>query len=261
MPELLYSFIFVNYRSADLLEKALASLVGPLSGLSYEFILVNNDVSESARIEVLGKRYGAVMKLLPANYGFGKAANLGAAEAKGEVLFFLNPDAEFQKGNLLSLWGALEFFPKGIFGMLLKTASGRDEPWSSGDLPTLWRLFSGKFFRSKPMGTRVMRAGWVSGAALALRKEVFLSLGGFDESFFLYYEDVDLCARAEKNSFPVFSYPFLVFRHAGGESHVSHKSMKRAYFESQKKYFSKHGTQTEKTILSFLQPLYQKFFS
>jgi GT2 family glycosyltransferase len=94
----------------------------------------------------------------------------------------------------------------------------------------------------------------VSGCALFLRKDLFEELSGFDESFFLYYEDIDLCRRAKEKGITVSYRSDLPLIHLGGKSQPSLQAQKREYFRSQCRYFQKHRPYGERLLL----PLFQK---
>ncbi len=257
-PEI--SFIFVNFRSAQLLQQSLSSVhqMTARQGVVSEYIIVNNDSDERALVDRLAD-HAASPRIIHqlTNGGFGRANNAGALIASAEVLFFINPDTEVVKGNLQGLLAAFRYRPKALFGMSLIRVSGEREPWSAGAFPSLLRVVLSQIaprFSPRPWLARsIQKTDWVSGAALALRREFFRSLGGFDETFFLYFEDVDLAHRAAEAGGWVGVYPFIEFRHAGGQSHSSFREKKRSYYAGQKQYFRKWRPAYESAILSFGQ--------
>lgn len=258
------SLILVNHRSVSSLKRAVASLVSAgLPEARMEVIVVNNDVSERDRVEALSRRFGFRAVFLSENNGFGHAGNIGATNANGKILGFLNPDSVFDTGSLASL---VRFFSNhqevGIVGAGIVAHSGSiRERWSSGKPLTLLRLFRNKIgiFMGRKYweSNRPVSVGWVSGAALFIRKDVFRELSGFDERFFLYFEDMDLCVRAAASGFKTVLFPLLTFRHEGGKSFHSDIEKKRAYYESQDRYFDKHRPKWEGAIIHFFR---SKFF-
>lgn len=240
------SFIWVNFHSGVALQRSLASLDDHFNrtGLEIEYIVVNNDIAERALIEGLRQDFPRLKTVHSSkNIGFGQANMLGSRIARGKTLFFINPDTVFLGGSLTSLLAAFEYRPKAIYGMALETPDGIREPWSAGIYPTLFSLFRANFGlypRPLPWEARSVQAvGWVSGAALAIRKDFFQSLGGFDPRFFLYFEDVDLARRAKESGGYIGVYPFLRFLHAGGKSHKSIPAQKKYFHESQLRFFIK----------------------
>lgn len=257
MTKPLFSIIFVNYQSAEKLRQALCSLKMPLKDIPHEIRIINNDVHEQTAIDELGLEYGILVEHLTANYGFARANNIGAKKATGDILLFLNPDTLWVRGSFHSLAACIKSQGKALIGLRLLSEEGKDEAWSCGAFPSLpglfWRKIKTHLVRMPWENALFTQVDWVSGAGLALSKKVFDTLGGFDETFFLYYEDVDLSFRAEQAGVPTFRFPFLVFRHGRGQSHTSKKEMKQAYFKGQLLYFEKHRSLIEYKILTFLQ--------
>lgn len=260
------SFIFVNYRSAELLRQSLASVYRAAcqQGSPAEYIVVNNDSDERAIVDSLATHPASPRIIHQAiNEGFGRANNVGARIAAGEVLFFINPDTEMVRGGFPALLAAFRTRPQAIYGMALSQATGKREAWSAGAFPSLFRVvlsYVSPALLSHPWRARdIERTDWVSGAALAIRREFFHLLGGFDESFFLYFEDVDLARRATVAGGWVGVYPFIEFRHVGGQSHKTFREKKRAYYAGQRQYFSKWRPAYESVILSLGQRI-RSFF-
>lgn len=231
--------IFVNYRSIFHLSRALRSLErDPFFRENAQLIIVNQDDTEQRALSVLSEQRGCRL-IGRANHGFASGANSGTSFAGARYIVFLNPDTQYHTGSLRD---GIELFQKkeklGIVGATL--LSDRDpEPWSKGRFLTLPRLFWNNIF------PKVSREGcdeidWVSGGALFIRKELFQALGGFDENFFLYFEDMDLCKRASDGGFSVEFLPSLQFSHQGGKSFSSKQLQKKYYADSQVQYFKKH---------------------
>lgn len=242
------SFISVNFRSASALSASIRSLEPffRASSLKAEYIVVNNDPAEKAAIEALiANKSSLSLQAIHTgeNIGFGSANMQACRHAQGGILFFLNPDTLFLGGNFQGLINAFQYRPQALYGLALERASGEREAWSSGSFPNLGRtlLYNlGWCPRPAPWRTKkILRTDWVSGAALAIRKDFFETLGGFDQRFFLYFEDVDLALRAKKAGGFVAVYPFLRFLHHGGESHTSKSVQKRYFYRSQLSFFVK----------------------
>ena len=151
-----------------------------------------------------------------ANLGFAAGSNLGAADASGDVLVFLNPDAVVEPGAVARLCDALAADPKaGIAGGGLRDEDGSWQPGAArfgvlahlvGDT-TLGRLGARR-------RTEVHAVDWVYGTFLAIRRAVFDALGGFDGSYFLYGEDLDLCHRARALGWRTLHVPAARATHA-----------------------------------------------
>lgn len=254
------SLIFVNYRSAAPLLRALNAVFSDPSSHRCEVIVVNGDTREADAVRALADSFPIRLLMLSENLGFGAAANKGAAMATGRILGFLNPDAEITEGSLGDIVSYLDTHPEtGIVGACLVDRDGAFEAWSFGRSATLIRLIWNHFRVTREETSlgdrRVHRAEWVSGAALFVRKDLFRRLSGFDERFFLYFEDMDLCDRVREKGFAVARFLSVVFRHVGGASHSSEISKKRFYYDSQDRYFEKHRPAWEASVMRMLRRL------
>ena len=256
MSEPIFSLIFVNYRSFDRLAIAIQSWERAFGQMSVEFIVVNNDEKEKSSLDMLSQKKIVQLYHLEENVGFGKACNIGASKARGKFLFFLNPDTEYVAGFVTTLQTFLETRPHSIGGVRLVDELSQNEAWSSGRFPTIWRMLDKRIFGfpRRPFWRRTIFSypDWVSGAALIIQKDFFKILGGFDEQFFLYFEDVDLCQRAKALGGTVWRTPFFVVKHQGGASHTRLRDQKKAYYLSQCYYFLKHRPMWEACIVRFL---------
>lgn len=260
------SFIIVNFRSAELLRRSLSSVhhMACQQGISAEYIVVNNDSTERVAVDSLGAHPASPQVIhRPLNEGFGRANNVGARSATGEVLFFINPDTEMVKGDFPALLAAFRTRPKALYGMALSQVTGEREAWSAGAFPSLSRVvlshIAPEFLPDPWRAREIERADWVSGAALAIRREFFHALDGFDEAFFLYFEDVDLARRATEVGGWVGVYPLVEFRHVGGQSHKTFREKKQAYYTGQRRYFRKWRPAYESAILSFGHRIWSLF--
>lgn len=239
------TFIIVNYKSERCILNCIASIYDKIgSPTSFEIIVVNNDKEE--KLEEASKNYPDV-KIVPAgeNIGFGAANNLGAELANRKYLVFLNPDVEILSSNVEKI---LEEFKKnesiGVIGSQLLTPEGKVQKWCAGREINIMDLVrnnlgfpkSRKIWRSK--GKK--EADWVAGTALFVPKKLFDEIGGFDENFFMYFEDIDLCKRVRNLGKKIIYFPQFCVRHRGGESYQDRKIQKRDYYKSQEYYFKKH---------------------
>jgi len=144
---------------------------------------------------------------MPANRGYGAAANAGAAATSGSAILICNADLVVQPGTRAALLGALTRDPRlGAVGPRIDRPDGTRYP-SARAFPSLVDAaghgFVGLVTTDNPWSRRYLRAGadeagpvdWVSGACLAVRRRAWDAVGGFDEAFFMFLEDVDLCRR------------------------------------------------------------------
>ncbi len=250
----LLSIIYVNYRSARVLSLSIRSLAASLNGVPAEIIVVNNDPSERLILERLSAHHSLIL-FHSQNVGFAAGANIGAKIARGDILFFLNPDTEILSGDFPHM---LEFCLKekhiGALGAILISEKGTEEKGSFGRRASLLRSILAKlpFFSNR----QAHRIEWVSGGALFTPRVVFESLSGFDERFFLYFEDMDYCARATRFGKKIDRIDCFRVKHRGGESFSKRREQKFRYYESQERFYCKNGHRISALIFSILRNLY-----
>ena len=234
------SLVFVNFRSVERLTLALESLFDKEKERLYEVIVVNNDRLEESPLERL-KILHSFTLLSAENDGFGAGANCGARVARGDILGFLNPDVIWQDPFLGRVATALAKAPQSIVGIPLVNQHGKIDPWSAGRAPGLLELCKSNLLpRRAHSDLASADLDWVSGAALFVSREVFQKVGGFDEAFFLYFEDVDFCVRAKKIGVTITRDEQSRLFHHGGTSFATRAQQKEHFRRSQQLYFKKH---------------------
>lgn len=254
------SIIIVNYKSKRHLSSCLSSIFqNVFLRVNGEIIIVNNDAEE--KIDEYGRRYGSVSIInSPENKGFGQACNLGAKVAKGKTLFFLNPDTEIITGNIEAILNEQKKRNAAIVGSGLVDRKGRPHYWSAGKKINIYDIARNNLQipRSRKIWNSAKRinADWVSGAAMFIRKDIFDYLGGFDENFFMYFEDIDLCRRAKKQGHRIVYLPHFQVFHHGGQSYDDRKTQKKHYYSSQEYYFKKHCGPVQPVLLKILKKLF-----
>lgn len=241
------SVIIVNHNGEEHLRRCLESLRGP--GPEIEVLVVDNASSDSS-LAMVREVFPEVRVLAQrTNLGFGAANNLAAIEARGESLLLLNADAWLETGALQRLHERLRREDRlALVAPTLLYPDGRRQfVWSpergvAGE--ALQRLRNPFENRSWAHG-EVMRAAsrlvgrlWFTAACVLVRSDAFESVGGFDEGFFMYFEDVDLCVRFEKAGWRLAQEPGAIVRHAGG--FARHPHVDDVYRPSQLRYYALH---------------------
>jgi GT2 family glycosyltransferase len=208
------SIIIVNYNGRAHIDRCLRSLEeGGRYG--YEVIVVDNASDDGSAEHVAGSYPHVRLIRNESNRGFGAGNNAGARLARGKYFAFLNPDTEVQPGWLEALMVALEHNPKaGLATALVLLMADPDRVNACGNDMHLTGLTL-----CRGMGARrdafcaPAAVGAASGAAFAMRRDLFEALGGFDESFFLYVEDSDLSLRARLAGHRLLCVPEAVVYH------------------------------------------------
>jgi len=206
------SIIIVNYNGKNHLEDCLASLE-KIDYKNYEIILVDNNSTDNS-VEYVKNKYPSITIIkLNRNYGFAEPNNIGAKNAKGDYLLFLNNDTTVNPNFISAMVNVLEQDPKiAICQSLLLKPNGQVD--SSGDfIDTLGRAYS-----SKERVSEVKKILSARGASMMVRKESFWDLDGFDKKFFASYEDVDLGWRAWLWGYKIVLVPNSVVYHKGGQT-------------------------------------------
>lgn len=261
------SVIIVNYRSWGRLRQCLDSLLAiPQSRLSFEVIIVDND-SHDGMLQDFQLAYPHFSYIQnAANNGFAHGCNLGAAKAKGGYLLFLNPDTVANETALIGMLNkARACKDYSVISCRQAREDGSEEkPYGSflspmtltGWLRAIKRLYSGskrKLFSK----AGIISPDWVSGSVIMVSRESFISLGGWDEDFWMYFEDVDLCKRARDVGGDIILLRDVTIKHNHGGStrnNVRISALTQSEVNiSRHVYISKHEKRARKIYMqSFL---------
>ncbi len=204
--------IIVNYGTAELTLKCVQSIIEHGVAAASDIVVVDN-LSPDDSVARLERGLPPQVRLLPSdvNGGFSAGVNLGAGVARGDMLLILNPDTYFRDNSVAIALQAMQADPQiGVVGLELVNPDGSLQHsarrfYTMADI-VLRRLPVGEMWpftarMAKHMMVNEWRSGrmfdadWVMGTGLLISAELFKQVGGMDESYFLYMEDVDLCAR------------------------------------------------------------------
>ena len=251
------SVIIVNFRSDQHLEKCIASLYNFEFQKDWEIIVVNNDPETTLeKIKILFPQ----VKILhnPENIGFGKAVNFGVKEAKGEILFFLNPDSEIMESIFSRVFAKFNEDPSlAVLSPKIVDEKGQEKAWIFGKKINLSQVLKNNLRGWKKENIiKAKEVDWVSGAGMWVRQEDFEKVGGFDENFFLYFEDVDLCRRLRKRGKKIIYFPESEITHLGSGSQMEEKERKKVYYASQDYYFQKHFGKFQANALKIIRKIF-----
>jgi GT2 family glycosyltransferase len=249
------AILIVNFRVYDDLDRALTSL-GPALRPGDD-VVVFDQLSDPVRLAALAERHPSV-RWIPsaANVGFGAAVNRAARETPADYLLWLNPDTLVAPDLLTVLEAWLDRHPEtGCVGPRVLNEDGSVQA-SARRFPGLSTAIAGRstwltrHFPGNPLSrhnllardsTQPVTVDWLAGSCVMTRRTLFDRLGGFDEGFFLYWEDADYCRRARTLGFTCAYLPEVTVRHAGGRSAAQDPVPAiRAFHASAFRMFVKH---------------------
>lgn len=255
------SIIVVCYKGWKRLVRCLESL-NNLSELtfSYEVIVVDNNSQDSTFDEIEAQFPRFHFKRNSVNGGFGNGCNTGAGYASGKFLLFLNPDTVVRESELSNLVdvarGTTEF---AILSCKQINEYGKPSI-VTGVFPALFnitgfqravsRLFS---FKKEEIPGDIIFPDWVSGSVILMRNDLFQHAGGFDEDYWMYFEDVDICRRIRNLNLQIALCNDITIEHNhGGSSRADIKTTALTKTEvhiSRHVYISKHKKGLEKLVI------------
>jgi GT2 family glycosyltransferase len=254
--------VIVSHRDEGWLEACLNSLEAASGECAYRATIVENGGSPISLAKRPNRRV-----LYSTNRGFAAANNEGARASAADFLLFLNPDTELTHGTLEKLVRAMRDRSEvGLLSVRQVTSDGALWP-SLHRFPSLRRALAAAVaserwpLLGKRLGERVLDLNryaeggsfdWTTGAVFAVRREAFEAVEGFDERFFLFSEETDLCKRIQESGWQTYHEPGITFVHYAGKAGVhAPREAQAAYGRLQyaKKHFSRGGAACYHAIL------------
>jgi GT2 family glycosyltransferase len=244
------SIIIVNWNTRDLLSQCLESVYATISGLDFELWVVDN-ASTDGSLLMLRQHFPGVQVIANSdNLGFACANNQALRLCQGEYALLLNSDAFLLPNAAQSLVAALQADPRaGIAGARLRYPDGRAQKSHArlpalscelGSLLGLDRSLPRKLHLEREQRLPARATGVVSGACMLLRRTLWEQIGLFDENFFMFSEEVDLCKRAHQAGWRVLHVPSAQVIHiAAGSSGQTSRRVLHLY-RAKLQYFEKH---------------------
>lgn len=277
------SIIIVSWNVRDLLDKCLASLHKAATDLAQARqdsplveIIVVDSASEDDSLDMMREKYPQVT-LLPQkeNLGFTRGNNIGLAHAQAPYFLLLNPDTELADDALFQMLDYMDQHPDvGILGPHTLNTDGSHQS-TRRRFPTLMTgLFESTWLSAyapasveahyKMFDTddqAILEADWVQGSAMMMRRGLYAAVGGLDEGFVMYSEELDWCKRAKAAGWKVVYHGRALMTHHGGKSSEQAGAFKQIQFHTSKlRYFRKHHGYSHYLILRvviWLQFLWQ----
>lgn len=241
--------VIVNWNTKELLKACLRSIYQESAKTVQEVIVVDNDSTDGSQALVRQEFSQARLIENEDNRGFSYACNQGIRASRSEYVIILNSDTLVSSGSIDSMTDFMDKNDRvGVLGPKLLNEDGSVQ-LSCRNFPSFkeatGHAFLGIFSQANPY-TRSYRqmdwdhqtaceVDWVSGACMILRRKALDEIGLFDESYFMYLEDVDLCRRMKESGWKVYFYPEAVVTHLSGGS--SKQRSGQAIIEHQKSIY------------------------
>lgn len=241
------SIIILNYNVRYFLELCLKSVQKAVATIDAEIIVVDNNSGDSS-CEMVRQLFPEVILIEnKVNYGFSKGNNIGVAKAKGDFICVLNPDTVVAEDTFTKL---LEFSSGkeklGIVGCKLINGAGEFLPESKRNVPyvkvaLLKFLGNPKLYYASHLNKNsIDEVEVLVGAFMFLKRELFDTVAGFDEDYFMYGEDIDLSYRVLKLGYKNYYYGETTVIHFKGESTLRDKDYVKRFFGAMQIFYKKH---------------------
>lgn len=218
------SVIIVAYNCEEFIDSCIKSVLKflPENG---EIVIIDNKSTDKTLGKLRKYYLNPEIKILESeeNLGFGKANNKACKIAEGEYLFLQNPDTELFEPVLNKIINFYSSKPDiGIVAPKLVMPNKKTQPSVikfpslSGAISDLFFKKAGDYFPYVPEKEEPSEVDCVFGAAMLIKTDLFRKVGGFDEKYFMYYEDIDLCKRVNEAGMKVYYYPKVSIKHLVG---------------------------------------------
>jgi N-acetylglucosaminyl-diphospho-decaprenol L-rhamnosyltransferase len=246
--------VIVNYNTGSWLERCLASVLARRGDLAADVLVIDNASHDGSHRTAVAAHPEVRLIENPRNVYLSPAWNQGARETSAPYLLFLNPDAELFSGTLADYVRVAAEHPRaGIVGPMVRNLDGT--PYASGRrfpsvVDATFHAMLSPFTRDNPFTRRYEMEGWdrtterevdwVSGAAMLMPREAYDAVGGFDEAFPLFAEELDIATRLRDAGRTVLFTPEIEVLHAIGVSRGRSRRMLLMHSRSIYRYYAKH---------------------
>lgn len=262
------SIVIVNFNTRELTKQTVDYVCRSVSDLEYEIIIADNSTSRAGCYDETDDRV-KLIKGLP-NKGFGNACNIGAEKAIGRYVLFLNSDTIVQKSSLEKCVKYMdEHHDVGCLGIRTVLPDAAFDHGCKRGFPTPWnslcyvlgldKLFPkdkrfGGYRLSYLSNEETCEVDSVSGAFMMIPQAVLARTKGFDESIFMYGEDIDLCYRIKQKGFKVVYYAEPVMIHLKGQSGLNTKNITviRHFHDGLRVFYDKYYMQQHSKLVTML---------
>lgn len=256
-----YPILIVNFNGGEHLAHCLDSIAAQAPNA--DVLIVDNDSSDDSERAVGAQHSRVTLRRNSVNLGFARAVNQGVAATRGDLILVLNPDCRLLPAAVETLVTEIRSHPDcGIAAPQVLNDNGTIQGNARGDPNMLTGLFGRTTFLTHVFpGSRVARRNvqldaaapgtvsrdvdWVSGACMLIRRDAFEAVRGFDERYFLYWEDADLCRRLRARGYTIRYVPGARVAHSVGRSSRFARALAiRAFHRSAYIYYATHVART-----------------
>lgn len=259
------SVIIVNYNVTQLLRSCLQSLQKYILEIEYEVIVIDNASTDASWQELIIEFPNIHFIASKENGGFSKANNQAIRTAKGEYILLLNPDTELEGFYMKELLDFADAKPSfGCLGVRMHDAKGNFLPESKRSVPDMFNSFeklftsfktnnSKSYYRNDIEENEVAEVDVITGAFLLAKKVVYEKIGGLDEAYFMYGEDIDLCYTFLRNGYKNFYYGKVSILHHKGESTIKNDVYLSRFYGAMQIFIDKYYKESKPVQYSFLK--------
>jgi GT2 family glycosyltransferase len=241
------SIIILNYNVCHFLELCLKSVEKAILTINAEIIVIDNN-SDDGSCEMVKRLFPEVILIKNSeNFGFSKGNNIAVSQAKGEYLCILNPDTVVAENTFLKLLGFTENKEKlGIVGCKLINGSGNFLPESKRNIIYVNAAFkkmsgySKNYYANHLNQNDIGEVDVLVGAFMLLKRDLFNSVQGFDEDYFMYGEDIDISYKVLNAGYHNYYYGETSVIHFKGESSLKDKFYGRKFYGAMQIFYDKH---------------------
>ena len=259
------SIIIVNYNVTQLLRNCLISIQKYSDGIDYEVIVIDNNSIDRSWNDLIPEFPRVHFIASEKNEGFAKANNKAIERATGEYLLILNPDTEledFYLNEILDFANSKTNF--GCLGVRMHDANGNFLPESKRSVPGMINSFeklftnfknknSKSYYRNDVGENGIAEVEVITGAFLLVKKEVYEKVGGLDERYFMYGEDIDLCYTLLNNGYQNYYYGKASILHHKGESTVKNEIYLERFYGAMQIFIDKYYRESKPLQYSFMK--------
>ncbi|MBI3366639.1 glycosyltransferase, partial [Candidatus Roizmanbacteria bacterium] len=248
------SIIYAYYNTPDEIINSVLTIRDAMGDFSYEIIIIDNASKNELPQKIITDNSIRIIKNAT-NLGYGKALNQGAKVASGEFLLLVNPDTKFlprslellvRKGNSDSRIGIVGPQVLNTNGKILQSISNPpllpDSLFVFSFLRNIFPFskYVERYHRDDLDRNKMQEVNTVSGVCMLMRKSLFNKINGFDEQFFMYFEEADICYRVKKLGYKIIYLPSAKIVHLVGRSSIDKEWIKKTFEKSRFLFFKKH---------------------